>query len=136
MAVVHETTVSKRGSGYGFRCTCGEAPNQSSKQRAVAEQRAAMHVANATAAMTEVSFTHSNARVQNMIDVQLTKLARMTRNIEQACEDGRISEHDRDERIARAEQGIVNTIAHFSGQPRPKQRESQPLDDPDAGRVG
>ena len=86
-----------------------------------------------------IELTHSNPRVQRMIDTELGKLARATLNIERACEDGRISEHDRDERIARREQGAMDTIAHFSGQPRPAGADrhvSQPLDDPDAGRVG
>lgn len=84
--------------------------------------------------MTEL--THPNPRVQTMIDVELAKLARATSNIEQAVADGRISERDGIERIAREEQFTLNVIAHFSGQPRPAQREQQPLDDPDAGRVG
>lgn len=87
-------------------------------------------------AVAEIKLTHPNPRVQKMIDVELAKLVRESANIEQACEDGRISEHDRDERIARREQWHLGVIAHFSGQPRPKQRKQQPLDDPDAGRVG
>jgi hypothetical protein len=83
-----------------------------------------------------LEFTHSNPRVQHIIDMRLAKLVRVTARIEKAVVDGRISERDGVERIARFEQSMMNEIAHFSGQPRPKQRERQPLDDPDAGKVG
>lgn len=75
-------------------------------------------------------------RVDNAVNVRLADFARVSANIERACEEGRISEHDRDERIARYEQRIANEIAFIRGEPQPKQRVQQPLDDPDAGRVG
>jgi hypothetical protein len=53
-----------------------------------------------------------------------------------AVADGRISEHDGEERKARAEQWTLNRIAFIEGAPRPRQREQQPLDDPNAGAVG
>ncbi len=43
----HHAAVTRRGSGYGFRCTCGEEPNRSSKQRKVAEGWAKSHEASA-----------------------------------------------------------------------------------------
>lgn len=76
-----------------------------------------------------------NQRVETAVDVELAELARAAANITTACEQGRISEHDRDERIARREQWTANRIAWISGEPRPPQRDNQPLDDPDAGRV-
>jgi hypothetical protein len=45
----HKTIVSKRGGGYGFRCSCGEAPNRSTRQRKVAEQWARAHEAEKAA---------------------------------------------------------------------------------------
>ena len=77
-----------------------------------------------------------NPTLQDAVDIEAAKLARIITNIQTACEDGRISEHDRDERIARAEQRTENRIAFLKGEPRPKQRQQQPLDDPDAGKVG
>jgi len=62
-------------------------------------------------------------------DIELLKLVRVTTNIEQACADGRITEHDRDERIARAEQWTANRLAWITGSPRPKQRRRFPLDE-------
>lgn len=77
-----------------------------------------------------------NPRVQRAIDVELAELARSTANITRAWEKGVISEHDRDERIARAEHWCEGRIAWITGAPRPPFRARQPLDDPDAGRVG
>lgn len=71
----------------------------------------------------------------NAVAVELARLARITENIWKAWEEGRISEHDRDERIARREQWAANSIAFTKGEPRPKQRQSRELDDPDAGKV-
>jgi hypothetical protein len=84
----------------------------------------------------EVVVNKTHPRVEAAVAAELARFARIESNIEAACEDGRISEHDRDERIARAEQWTANVVAHLRGEPRPKQRVSQPLDDPDAGRVG
>lgn len=77
-----------------------------------------------------------NPRTQRAVDAEVAKLARSTANITRAWEDGRLSEHDRDERIARAESWCENRIAWITGAPRPPQRTKQPLDDPDAGKVG
>ncbi len=87
-------------------------------------------------ALDNLNLTHSNPRVQRMIDTEIAKFTRASANIAAACEVGRISEHDRDERIARAEHWHAGVIAHFSGQQRPKERKQQPLDDPTAGQVG
>ncbi len=42
----HHATVTRRGSGYGYRCTCGQEPNQSTKQRRTAEGWAKIHEAS------------------------------------------------------------------------------------------
>ncbi len=44
----HDATVNRRGGGWGFRCTCGEAPNRSTRQRRIAEGWADTHVATAS----------------------------------------------------------------------------------------
>lgn len=75
-------------------------------------------------------------RIENAVAVELAQFARASSNIEQACEDGRISEHDRDERIARLEQQTANGIAYVRGEKRPVQRTQQPLDNPTAHQVG
>ena len=75
------------------------------------------------------------SRLEDACALELAKLERVLTNIAQAVADGRISPHDGDEREARAEQGTANRIAYLRGEPRPKQRKRQPLDDPDAGRV-
>lgn len=77
-----------------------------------------------------------NARVERAVAQELADFARYSANVEQACEDGRISEHDRDERIARLEQDAANGIAWLRGEKRRPQRKRQPLDAPDAGKVG
>jgi hypothetical protein len=41
----HVTHIVRRGSGWGYQCSCGHAPNVSSKQRRVAEKRARLHKA-------------------------------------------------------------------------------------------
>lgn len=75
-------------------------------------------------------------RIDNACAVELAKFARSSTNIAQACADGRITEHDRDERIARAEYWCACRVAFISGLPRPPYRPQVPLDDPDAGTVG
>lgn len=45
----HVTRLSRRGGGWGFRCSCGESPNRSHKHRRVVEGWAARHEAEATA---------------------------------------------------------------------------------------
>jgi hypothetical protein len=75
-------------------------------------------------------------RIDNAVAVELAKLARIQTNIDAAVADGRISAHDGSERKARAEQSVTNRIALHRGEPRPQQRTNQPLDNPDAGRVG
>jgi hypothetical protein len=77
-----------------------------------------------------------NPRVTRAVELELEKLARSARNIATAVDDGRISQHDGEERTARAEQWATNRIAFLRGDPRPQQRKLQQLDDPDAGRVG
>lgn len=67
--------------------------------------------------------------------VEGEKLIRATMRLHQACERGQISEHDRDERIARAESLAEARIAFAKGESRPTPRKKQPLDDPDAGKV-
>jgi hypothetical protein len=74
-------------------------------------------------------------RIEASVNVELAKFTRAAGNIAAACDDGRISEHDRDERIARLEQSTANRIAFIRGEKRPPQREPEPLDDPDAGKV-
>jgi len=75
-------------------------------------------------------------RIDNAVAVALARYVRSEENIIAACEQGRISEHDRDERIARCEQEYLNRAAFIRGEKRPRQRKSQPLDDPKAGVVG
>lgn len=75
-------------------------------------------------------------RIDAAVAGELAKFARISANIEAAVEDGRISAHDGEERIARAEQSCANRIAWTKGEKRPKQRDQQPLDDPQAGVVG
>ncbi len=41
----HITQITRRGSGYGFRCSCGEQPYRSSKRRSDAERWAELHKA-------------------------------------------------------------------------------------------
>ena len=75
-------------------------------------------------------------RVDRALTYELTRYAKAEANIERAFEEGRISAHDRDERIARAAQWCTNRVAFIRGEPRPMQRQNQPLDDPSAGIVG
>jgi hypothetical protein len=77
-----------------------------------------------------------NPRLQRAIDSETADLARITANITRAWENGLISEHDRDERIARREHWTEGRIAHLKGERAPRMRERQPLDDENAGRVG
>jgi hypothetical protein len=44
---VHRAQVTKRGSGYGYLCSCGDAPNRSTRRRADAERWARLHEASA-----------------------------------------------------------------------------------------
>jgi hypothetical protein len=74
-------------------------------------------------------------RVEAAVAHELALLARAQSNIEAAVEDGRISAADGEERAARAEQWTANRIAWIKGEPRPRQRERRPLENPDAGRV-
>ena len=76
------------------------------------------------------------SRIERAVDAELAKLARVMDNIDAAFADGRISEHDCEERKARAEQWTANVIAFTRGEPRPRQRQQVPLDDPNAGVVG
>lgn len=85
--------------------------------------------------MNSIQTTGFSPRTQRAVDTELAKCARASANIATAHEDGRISEHDRDERIARVEDWAMNRIAWITGQPRPAQRDKQPLDDPNAGVV-
>lgn len=39
----HTTTITRRGSGWGFRCSCGHSPNRSSRRRRDAERWADQH---------------------------------------------------------------------------------------------
>jgi hypothetical protein len=75
-------------------------------------------------------------RIADAVLDEMAKLGRIKDNIERACEMGLITQHDRDERIARWQQWTDNRIAHLRSEPRPPQRKQQPLDDPDAGKVG
>jgi hypothetical protein len=77
-----------------------------------------------------------NPTVEDAVNVELAEFARASANIERACEQGLISEHDRDERIARREDWAAGRIAFIRGEERPKPRKRKPLDDPDAGKVG
>lgn len=74
--------------------------------------------------------------IQRAVAAELAQFARVSENIAQAVEDGRISERDGEERTARAEQWTTNRIAFIKGEKRPRQRVNQPLDDPDAHKVG
>jgi hypothetical protein len=87
-----------------------------------------------------MGITHHNTgaqvnRLDQAVDSELAKLARVQVKIDAAVAAGRISADDGEERKARAEQWATNRIAFLSGQPRPRQRMRQPLDDPNAGRV-
>ena len=66
---------------------------------------------------------------------ELAKFERSALNISIACAEGRISEHDCDERTARALHWRDSRIAWICGLPRPKMRQRVPLDDENAGRV-
>lgn len=61
-------------------------------------------------------------RMQRAVDTEVAKLARASANITQAWEAGRITEHDRDERIARAESWCEGRIAWITGVPRQPRR--------------
>jgi hypothetical protein len=74
-------------------------------------------------------------RTEQQISEELVKLAKTQANVEAAASAGRISEHDCAERMARAEQRATNRIAFITGNPRPRQRVRQPLDNPTAGIV-
>lgn len=47
-AVTHTIQIGRRASGWGWRCSCGESPNQAWKRRADAERSAGMHEASRT----------------------------------------------------------------------------------------
>lgn len=71
-------------------------------------------------------------RIANIEAIELAQLAKATDRLTEAAANGLISEHDRDEQIARREQAFANRMAWTKGEKRPKQRKSQPLDDPEA----
>jgi hypothetical protein len=75
-------------------------------------------------------------RIERAVAYELARFARAAANIEKAVANGRISAHDGEERIARREQEAENYIAHVRGEKRPTQRQQQPLDDPNAHKVG
>jgi hypothetical protein len=77
-----------------------------------------------------------NPRVTAAVEHELDKLQRIFSNLKRAADEGRITPHDHDERAMRADQWTANVIAYLRGEPRPEQRMPQPLDNPDAGRVG
>jgi hypothetical protein len=43
----HVAHADRRGGGWGFRCSCGEAPNRSHRHRRVAERWARDHAQDA-----------------------------------------------------------------------------------------
>ena len=75
-------------------------------------------------------------RIDAAVAAERAKLERATLNVAAAGATGRLTEHDVEERVARLEQATANRIAYLKGEPRPAQRKRQPLDDPNAGRVG
>ena len=60
----YHAKVTRRGSGWGYRCTCGEAPNQSTRQRRTAERWARLHqVEHEAAAAAELKQQQAAAAV-------------------------------------------------------------------------
>lgn len=67
-------------------------------------------------------------RVEEAVALELAKLVRASENVAAAGADGRLSQHDVEERIARLEHTAAKRIAYLRGEPRPAMRVRQPLD--------
>lgn len=71
-------------------------------------------------------------RIAKAVDNEIARFKVTQRRYNEAAERGQISEHDAAEQIARKKQNLANRIAWIAGEPRPKPRRHQPLDNPEA----